>query len=67
MLNQLNNLLKEKIKLYHELKSLLQEEKNVIGESKITLLQEFLSRKELIVKKLRDLEEKRKSLLIKNP
>lgn len=63
MLNQLDKTLKDKVKLYQELNSILHEEKNVLGKGKISHLQDFLSRKEIIIKKLRNLDEKRKTIL----
>lgn len=63
MLNQLDQILKDKIKLYQALKTILQEEKNVLGKGNISQFQNFLTKKELIIKKLRDLEEKRKAAL----
>lgn len=63
MLNQLGQILKDKIKLYQKLKTILQEEKNVLGKGNISQFQNFLTKKELIIKKLRDLEEKRKAVL----
>ncbi len=63
--NQLDLILNIKIKLYRELRIILLEEKNVIGKGNISLFQKFLSKKELILKKLRGLEEKRKTVLIK--
>lgn len=50
--------------LYQNLKTLLQEEENVIGQGKVSRLQEFLLKKELLLKKIRNLEEKRKIVLI---
>lgn len=64
MLSQLNKLLKDKIMLYQNLKTLLQEEENVIVQGNVTNLQKFLLKKELLLKKLRNLEEKRKIVLI---
>ncbi|HJP18082.1 MAG TPA: flagellar export chaperone FlgN [Nitrospinota bacterium] len=64
-LNQLELLLNIKIKLYQGLRNILIEEKNVIGKGNISLFQKFLLKKELILKKLRDLEENRKTILIK--
>lgn len=64
-LNRLDLILNIKIKLYLELRIILLEEKNVIGKGNISLFQKFLLKKELILKKLRDLEEKRKTVLIK--
>lgn len=63
MLNQFNQILKDKIKLYQELKTILQEEKNVLVKGNISRFQNFLTKKELIIKKLRDIEEKRKTVL----
>lgn len=64
-LNQLNIVLDVKIKLYEDLKNLLVEEKSVMEKVNISVYQKFLLKKELILKKLRDLEDKRKALLAK--
>ena len=64
-LNQLDLILNIKINLYRELRIVLLEEKNVIEKGNISLFQKFLLKKELILKKLRDLEEKRKAVLVK--
>lgn len=63
MLNQLNQLLKDKVILYRDLKALLEQEENVIEQGNISKLQGFLLKKEFLLKKLGNLEEKRKAVL----
>lgn len=65
MLSQLHQALVHKIRLYEDLKAALDEEKKVIRKGNIALFQKFLLKKEIIVKKLRNLEDKRKDILIK--
>ncbi len=65
LLNQLNSVLRSKIKFYHELKTTLVEEKKVIGKGNIVRYQEFLLKKESAIKRIGDLGRKRKVILSK--